>query len=192
MNSKKRVILITDGDESAKGAVELAAKSLDLYFVAESGGNPSKISGEQLVKLIKGADKEIVLVLFDDCGYPNKGPGESALVQVVNSPDIEILGAIAVASESYSREWTRVNVSIDRNGVLTEYGVDKGGIIDTAVGRIRGDTVSVLDELPIPLIVGVGDLGKMGGRDSIEKGAPITKLAIELILERSRTNGSGT
>lgn len=192
MNLKKRVILITDGDDSAKAAVEQVARSLDVHLVAESGGNPSKVPGDELIKLIKKSNKETTLVLFDDCGYPDEGPGESVLVEVVNSPDIEILGAIAVASESFSHEWTRVDVSIDRNGVLTEYGVDKGGIIDTEVGRIRGDTVSVLDQLPIPLIVGVGDLGKMGGHDSIEKGAPITKLAVELILERSENDGSST
>jgi stage V sporulation protein AE len=33
--------------------------------------------------------------------------------------------------------------------------------------------------------VGIGDIGKMAGKDSYEIGAPITKKAIEIILERS-------
>lgn len=189
MNLKKQVILITDGDDSAKAAVKHVANELGLHFLAESSGNPTKISGTELVNLILKADEHIVLALFDDCGFPDEGPGEAILAHVVHSPQIEVLGAIAVASESYSHEWTRVDVSIDRNGNITEYGVDKGGIIDTEIGRIKGDTVSVLDQLSIPIIVGVGDIGKMGNRDSVEKGAPITKLAVELILERSKVNG---
>ncbi|PMU54581.1 stage V sporulation protein AE, partial [Pseudomonas sp. GP01-A3] len=39
--------------------------------------------------------------------------------------------------------------------------------------------------LNIPLVIGIGDIGKMGGRDDIEKGSPITRKAIEYILERS-------
>ncbi|MEH7515810.1 stage V sporulation protein AE, partial [Gottfriedia acidiceleris] len=37
----------------------------------------------------------------------------------------------------------------------------------------------------IPFILGIGDIGKMGGRDDIEIGSPITRKAIEYILERS-------
>ncbi|MFA9556073.1 stage V sporulation protein AE [Evansella sp. AB-rgal1] len=185
MNSKKKVILITDGDAAAKQAIQTAADNLGCHIVWESGGNPTRISGEQILNFISKSEKDLVLVMFDDCGFPEEGPGESALIEVVNSPEVEILGAVAVASQSYSHEWTRVDFSIDKNGVITEYGVDKDGIIDTEIGRIRGDTVYSLDSLEIPIIVGVGDLGKMGGRDSVQLGSPITKLAIELILERS-------
>ncbi|MBU9714768.1 stage V sporulation protein AE [Evansella tamaricis] len=192
MNSKKRVILITDGDSSAKAAVKLVAEKLGYPFIGESGGNPTKISGDELIKLILKTESDPVLVLFDDCGFPEEGPGERAFISVVNSPDIDVIGAVAVASQSFSHEWTKVDISIDRNGLLTEYGVDKDGIKDLEIGRIRGDTVSALDRLPIPLIVGIGDIGKMGGRDSLEMGAPITKLAIEVIMERSGGNGSST
>ncbi|MDG5787672.1 stage V sporulation protein AE [Evansella sp. AB-P1] len=185
MKKKKRVILITDGDESAKEAVKSVAQSLNCHLIMESGGNPTKVTGQQLIKLIKDAEKEPILVLFDDCGFPEEGYGETALMEVVASSDINVLGAIAVASQSFSHEWTRVDVSIDKNGVITEYGVDKDGIMDTEIGRIRGDTVYVLDQLSLPFIVGIGDIGKMGGRDSVKLGAPITKQAVELILERS-------
>ncbi|MBU9724027.1 MULTISPECIES: stage V sporulation protein AE [Bacillaceae] len=190
MNSKKQVILITDGDASAKAAVKYVADKNGYEFIGESGGNPTRIAGDELINIIKTSQKEPVLVLFDDCGYPDEGPGEKALITIVNSPEVEVIGAVAVASQSFSHEWTRVDVSIDRNGVLTEYGVDKDGIKDTEVGRIIGDTVSILDRLPIPLIVGIGDIGKMGGQDSIEKGAPITEKAVELILERSGNIGT--
>ena len=187
MNIKKRVILITDGDDKARAAVEHVAKELDCHLVMESGGNPTRLSGEEILKLILASKKDPVLALFDDCGYPEEGPGEIALMTIVNSPETEILGAVAVASHSFSHEWTRVTVSIDRNGNLTEYGVDKEGIKDIELGRIRGDTVYILDELQLPIVVGIGDIGKMGGNDSILKGAPITKQAIQLIIERSST-----
>ena len=48
-----------------------------------------------------------------------------------------------------------------------------------------GDTVYCLDELDVPIVVGIGDIGKMAGKDDYESGSPITKQAVELILERS-------
>ncbi|WP_096434791.1 stage V sporulation protein AE [Alteribacter populi] len=185
MISKKRVILITDGDASAREAVITAAQQLGCFCISKSGGNPSPLSGESLIQLILESPYDPVLVLFDDCGYPEEGPGEKALMTVCKHPEIELLGALAVASQSFSHEWTKVHFSIDRNGELTEFGVDKDGIIDSEVGRIRGDTVYVLDQLPIPIVMGIGDLGKMGGRDEAKKGAPITTQAIRMILERS-------
>ena len=68
---------------------------------------------------------------------------------------------------------------------LTEYGVDKFGLPDGEIGRISGDTIYCLDDLNVPVIVGVGDIGKMCGNDEWERGSPITKKAIQLILERS-------
>ncbi|MCT8138806.1 stage V sporulation protein AE [Anaerobacillus sp. CMMVII] len=185
MEYKKRVILITDGDESARKAVELVAKEIGGRCISSSGGNPSRLTGNELVKLIKKAPCDPVLVMFDDCGYTEEGPGEEAMRVVATDPDLEVIGAIAVASKTHDSEWTKVNVSIDRNGNLTEYGVDKYGLPDIELGRINGDTVYNLDELDIPFIVGIGDIGKMAGKDEVEKGAPVTRKAVELILERS-------
>lgn len=42
-----------------------------------------------------------------------------------------------------------------------------------------------LDQLDVPIIVGIGDIGKMGKQDHYSKGAPITKKAVQLVLERS-------
>ncbi|MBM7094735.1 MULTISPECIES: stage V sporulation protein AE [Alteribacter] len=187
MEKKKRVILITDGDTSARMAVEAASRKLNCCCISKSGGNPSPLSGEELVELVMECPDDPVVVLFDDCGYPEEGPGEKAMITICNHPDITILGALAVASQSYSHEWAKVHFSLDRNGDLTEYGVDKDGIIDTEIRRIRGDTVYILDQIDIPIVIGIGDLGKMGGRDSAEKGAPITTQAIQTILERSQS-----
>jgi len=37
----------------------------------------------------------------------------------------------------------------------------------------------------VPIIVGIGDVGKMAGKDHYELGSPITKQAVQVILERS-------
>jgi stage V sporulation protein AE len=185
MSIRRRVILITDGDEYAKRAVEHVAKEIGGRCITSSYGNPSKLTGPEIVKLIKKTPHDPVLVMFDDSGIVGEGAGESALKYVATHKDIEVLGAIAVAARSRHEEWTRVDVSIDRDGVLTPYGVDKHGIQELEIGRINGDTVYCLDELDIPIIVGVGDIGKMARHDSYKLGSPITKKAVELILERS-------
>ncbi|MGM7701745.1 stage V sporulation protein AE [Pseudalkalibacillus sp. Hm43] len=182
---KKRVIMITDGDLYALKAVEHVAKEIGGRCISQSWGNPSKMSGEELVSMILSTPYDPVLVMFDDCGYRGEGPGERAMREVCNHPDVEVLGAIAVASKTHLAEWTKVDVSIDRFGELSAYGVDKSGLPDMEFGRLDGDTVYILDELDIPFIVGVGDIGKMAGIDHAERGSPITRQAIELILERS-------
>ncbi|MTT31230.1 stage V sporulation protein AE [Terrilactibacillus sp. BCM23-1] len=185
MSSLKNVILITDGDQYAREAVEHAAKMLHCRCISQSAGNPTVQSGEDIVDHILKTPTDPVLVMFDDSGFNGKGHGEQALEYVAKHKSIHVLGVLAVASNSANHEWTRVDVSIDNTGTLTEYGVDKEGLPDLELGRISGDTVYVLDRLRIPLIVGIGDLGKMRGMDTIEQGAPITVSAIKLILERS-------
>lgn len=184
MKPRKKVILITDGDESAKKAVQHVAKEIGGRCISSSAGNPSVLGGQELVDLIHKTPYDPILVMFDDCGYKMEGPGEQALRYVVTDPTVEVIGAIAVASHTHFAEWTKVDVSIDRFGNLTEFGVDKNGLQDIELGRIDGDTVYILDELEIPIVVGVGDIGKMGGFDTVEKGSPITRKAVELILER--------
>lgn len=185
MSIRRRVILITDGDEYAKRAVESVAKEVGGRCISMSQGNPSLLTGSELVKLIKKAANDPVLVMFDDSGLVGEGAGERALRYVATHKDIEVLGIIAVAAKTHQAEWTRIDVSIDREGELTPYGVDKHGIPELEIGRLNGDTVYCLDELDVPIIVGIGDVGKMARRDHYERGAPITKKAVELILERS-------
>ncbi|MBD4896764.1 stage V sporulation protein SpoVABEA, partial [Xanthomonas citri pv. citri] len=96
-------------------------------------------SGAELVKLIASAPYDPVFVMFDDSGLQGEGPGEAALTYVATHPSIEVLGVIAVASKTHQAEWTRVDVSIDRNGEITEYGVDKVGEREFDDHRMSGD-----------------------------------------------------
>ncbi|MDQ0197433.1 stage V sporulation protein AE [Neobacillus ginsengisoli] len=185
MSIRRRVILITDGDEYAKRAVEHVAHEVGGRCISMSQGNPSVLTGPAIIQLIKKTPYDPVLVMFDDSGLLGEGAGEKALKFVATHKEIEVLGIIAVASKTRMAEWTKVNVSIDRDGELTPYGVDKFGIPELEIGRLNGDTVYCLDELDVPLIVGIGDIGKMAKRDHYENGSPITRKAVELILERS-------
>jgi stage V sporulation protein AE len=185
MSIRRRVILITDGDEYAKRAVEHVAREIGGRCISMSQGNPSVLTGPEIVSLIKQTPNDPVLVMFDDSGLVGEGAGEKVLKYVAQNKDVEVLGVIAVASKTRDAEWTRVDVCIDQDGELTPYGVDKHGIPELEMGRLNGDTVYCLDELDLPIVVGVGDIGKMARHDHYERGAPITKKAVELILERS-------
>lgn len=185
MEKRRKVILITDGDEYAKRAVEVVAKEIGGRCISTSFGNPSNHSGSEIVQLIKKAKCDPVLVMFDDSGFIGEGAGEIALKYIAKHPDLDVLGVIAVASRTRREEWTKIDVAIDQDGELTPYGVDKYGIPEMDIGRMNGDTVYSLDELNLPLVVGIGDIGKMGKRDDYENGAPITRKAVEYILERS-------
>jgi stage V sporulation protein AE len=182
----RQVIVVTDGDEFAKRTIEFVAEKVGGRCISQSFGNPSILSGEDLVSLIMQTPHSPVFVMFDDCGYLGEGAGETALKYVATHPNIDVLGAIAVASKTHQNEWTKVDVSIDGNGELTEYGVDKYGVTEMDVGKQNGDTVYCLDELSLPIVVGIGDIGKMGMKDHIKHGSPITLKAVELILERSK------
>lgn len=182
---KRRVILVTDGDIYAQRTIEYVAKEVGGSCISQSQGNPTRLSGSKLVNLIRQSLQDPVFIMFDDSGVIGEGAGEQALRYVATHPSIEVLGILAVASNTHHYEWTRVDVSIDRYGYLTEYGVDKYGLADVEMGRINGDTVYCLDSLQVPIVVGIGDIGKMCSNDEITKGSPITKQAVELILERS-------
>lgn len=185
MRKKRKVILITDGDQYAKKAIEFVAREIGGRCISMSHGNPSSCSGAELVRLIQKAKYDPVLVMFDDSGFIGEGAGEQAMRVVANHPQIDVLGIIAVASRTRSAEWTKVDVSIDRYGTLTANGVDKYGMEELEPGKIMGDTVYCIDELNVPVVVGIGDIGKMSQIDDYRKGSPVTKLAVELILERS-------
>ena len=190
MKKRVRVILVTDGDSVAQEAVETVAQSLNLRCISASAGNPTPISGETMVNLIKQAEHDPVLVMFDDKGEPEKGMGEFALEYVAKHPDIEVLGAVAVASNTTGIQGAKVDLCIAKDGTISRTAVDKKG--DKKCGNlmigepiIKGDTVDVLNELDIPLVVGIGDVGKMKRKDDICIGAPITRKAIEEILQKN-------
>ena len=124
--------------------------------------------------------------MFDDNGNGDYGYGEEALEYVTNHPDIEVLGAVAVASNTPFVEGVKVDFSIDQYGHMIHYAVNKDGLpARTGEAVVYGDTVDVLSQINVPVIVGVGDIGKMQGNDHFLKGAPITKTAILEILKRS-------
>jgi stage V sporulation protein AE len=185
MAKKKNIILITDGDEYARRAIEAASKEYGARCISRSQGNPSVLSGKEITELIRMAKGDLVFVMFDDSGFLGEGSGELAMKYVVNSKEFNVLGAIAVASKTKQAEWTKVDVCVDKYGELTPYGVDKFGVPENQIGRLNGDTVYCLDQLELPVVVGIGDIGKMAKRDHFSRGAPITKKAIEIILERS-------
>ncbi|THE15020.1 stage V sporulation protein AE [Bacillus timonensis] len=189
--ARRKVILITDGDEYAKKTLEYIAKEVGGRCISKSHGNPTTLSGKEMVEYILDTPYDPVFVMFDDSGLLGEGMGEHALKYVATHPKIEVLGVIAVASKTHQTEWTKVDINIDRDGNLTEYGVDKSGIPEYDIGRINGDTVYCLDSLDVPIIVGMGDIGKMARKDDLKIGAPITRKAVDLILERSGYDRKG-
>ncbi|SMC58297.1 stage V sporulation protein AE [Sporomusa malonica] len=190
IHKKIRVILVTDGDRVAQQAVETIGTSLGLRCISASAGNPTPISGEKIVKLLKTVPFDPVLIMFDDKGLKEKAQGERALEYVANHPDIEVLGAVAVASNTTGIDGVQADACIDCQGHVIDLSVDKKGEIKEKEDCgckpvITGDTVDVLNDVEIPVIIGVGDIGKMDKHDDLSRGAPITRKAIEEILKRS-------
>ncbi|MBO8168256.1 MAG: stage V sporulation protein AE [Thermoanaerobacteraceae bacterium] len=186
---KKRVILITDGDQVAQEAVEAVARKVGGRCISLSGGNPTPVTGAEIISAILATPYDPVLVMFDDRGRREQGQGETTLAEVVRSDQIEVLGVVAVASNTDRITGVAVDCSVTNEGKIINEAVDKDGFprLDHS-RRLLGDTVDVLNRLDIPIIVGVGDIGKMRGNDRVSKGAPITTKAVEEILARSGYN----
>lgn len=180
----KRVILITDGDAYAKRTIDYLASKIGGTSLSYLADNPMTVEAKTMVDAIHAAEAEPVYVLLDDGGVPGVGSGEILLQTIADDPDINVIGALAVAAHTQNREWSRVSFSIDQDGELQPFGVDKEGVITEEIGRINGDTVYLLDQLDLPLVVAIGDIGKMHGKDAIEIGSPITEQALRIILER--------
>lgn len=179
---KRDVILITDGDFCAQKAIETAVKNIGARCISRSAGNPTELTGRQIVDLVKDAKNDPVVVMVDDRGNTHKGPGEAAMEYIINSEDINILGVIAVASNTHNVKGVKVDCSIDRDGNLVKSGVDKLGFIK-ANKIVKGDTVDILSSIDVPILIGIGDPGKMDGLDNVEIGAPIVTKALEEILK---------
>lgn len=185
LKPKKRVILVTDGDGIAKKAVETAALRIGGRCISKSAGNPTPMSGRSILKLIGQTPYDPVVVMVDDKGNTGTGKGEMVMLELAQSEEIEIIGVIAVASNTENVKGTSVDFSITRDGNIIYDTVDKYGK-KTVGDRISGDTVDILDTIRVPVIVGIGDPGKMNGRDCCDKGAPIITKAMKEIMERSR------
>lgn len=183
---KRKVVIITDGDEIARKTVEKVAQNVGACCISASAGNPTTLTGEEIVELIKTARKDPILVMLDDRGCLGKGQGERAMEYIAHHPEIEVIGAVAVASNSGKSRGVRVKNSVDMDGQLVAGPVDKEGFPEREGHHIlEGDTVGVLQSLHIPTVIGIGDIGKMHGKDRFERGAKITTQAVEFILERN-------
>lgn len=179
----RKVILVTDGDTIAQQTIETAAKNINARTISASGGNPTPLKGEKIVELIKQAEHDPVVVMFDDRGSPRKGNGETALEIVAKHHDIEVIGVLAVASNT-NAEGVKCDYSITRDGKIIKAPVDKTGRPCWYTKKILGDTVDILNELDIPIIIGIGDIGKMDGKDDYHNGARITTKALQYIISR--------
>lgn len=178
---KKKVILVTDGDSCARRAIEAAAQNIGGRCISRSGGNPTPITGEEIVGLVKKAKYDPVVVMVDDKGNTNEGPGEKAMEYILGSNEVEVMGVVAVASNTSGVRGIKINASVDKKGNVIKKAVDKDG---NSKGDkiVKGDTVDILNSASAPYIVGVGDPGKMDGLDDVGIGAPIITKAIEEVI----------
>ncbi len=191
---KRRVIFVTDGDRIARKAVEQAVQNIGGRCISASAGNPTPVSGQQLVKLIKQAPHDPVVVMVDDKGSRYKGKGEQVLQYVANDPEIEIMGVLAVASNTDCIEGAHVDCAVTQNNEIIEGQVNKEGIQISKDNIVMGDTVDVLNELEnkVPYTIGVGDIGKMDGYDDPLDGAEITTHALQEIMKNWEERKGGT
>lgn len=176
------MIIVTDGDDIAKRAVEEAARNIGGRCISLSAGNPTVLSGKKIVELIKMAKYDPVVVMVDDRGDIGMGYGEKAMYAIIKDKDLETIGIVAVASNTARAKGVTVDCSIDKFGNVINKAVDKYG--NKKNNRvIKGDTVNMLSNMSIKYIVGIGDIGKMDGKDNITIGAPILTKAMEEILK---------
>lgn len=182
-----RVIIVTDGDWTARHAIETAAHSMKLYPLKTVAGNPVPLSGPEVLQQILQAPYEPVVVMVDDRGHKGVGAGERVIEYLLHQTEkIEVLGVIAVASNSRVRG-ARVDYSVTSDlQVVKDRPVNKEGVLESPRHRrLEGDTVQILDRFPDLLVVGCGDPGKMDGLDSAANGAEVTRKCLEIILEGS-------
>lgn len=182
----RKIIVLTDGDLVAKKVVEKVAQNIGGRAISMSAGNPTPVTGREIAAAVKKAPNDPVLVMVDDCGDRGKGSGEKALEELANDPELDILGIIAVASDTANVAGVPVTASVSREGKVIDGPVDKIGNPEPAGhSKVDGDTVDVINRLQVPIVIGLGDLGKMDDADLVEEGARITTLAVEEILKRS-------
>jgi stage V sporulation protein AE len=184
MIDMRKIILVTDGDLVAQRAIKKAAANIGARFISASGGSPTPLDGNKIVEMIQSTHYDPVVVMVDDRGNCKTGKGEQALYQIANHPDIEVLGIIAVASNTFNVNGVKVDCSITKNGKIIQGSVNKEGL-EQYGNTVYGDTVDIIEKCSIPVVIGIGDIGKMGGKDHYAIGSPIVTKAMEEILLRS-------
>lgn len=187
----RNVIIVTDGDLFARRAVEVAASNIGGRCISLSAGSPTWLPGPVLIDLIRAAPYDPVVVMVDDHGANSTGKGEEALFYLAGHPGINVLGVLAVASNTAGVCGAKVDCSVNRAGEVVRAAVNKSGVEKKRTrARLAGDTVDVLNRLSLPVIVGIGDIGKMDRQDDYRHGAPLTTRALKEIIERSGFIGS--
>jgi len=179
---KRKVILVTDGDMVAKEAVETATANIGGRCISSSAGNPTILTGQEIVAKIMEAAHAPVVVMVDDRGAKGQGPGEVAMAAVLDNKDLDILGVVAVSSNGKDCNGLNVNCSITKDGEVVHNAVDKNGQ-DTHSDKLCGDTLSILKSRQGIFIIGIGDPGKMDYKDEVFRGAPITTKALKMVME---------
>lgn len=181
---KRKVIFVTDGDKVARKAVEIATSNIGGRCISSSAGNPTPISGQEIIQLIKKADHDPIVIMVDDKGMEGPGKGEKAMEIVARDSNVDVLGVVAVSSNGRDCDWLNVSCSITKHGNVIEGSVDKFGN-DKGKAGMCGDTLSVLKDMKNLVIVGIGDPGRMDYYDLPSLGAPITTKALQEIIVRS-------
>lgn len=181
---KRKVILVTDGDMVAKDAIEAAAANIGGRCISSSAGNPTVLTGQELIVKIKEAAHDPVVVMVDDRGTKGEGPGEAAMAAILDSRDLNVLGVVAVSSNGKDCNGLNVSCSVTKDGDVVKNAVNKNGD-DTHSDDICGDTLSILRSRKGLFIVGIGDPGKMDYKDEVSRGAPITTKALQIVMEHS-------
>jgi stage V sporulation protein AE len=180
---KRKVILVTDGDMVAKKAVEIAAANIGGRCISASAGNPTVLTGHEILEKVKEAPEAPVVIMVDDRGARGEGPGEAAMQTVLDNADVDVLGVVAVSSNGKDCSRLDVTCSVTKDGKIVEGAVDKTGN-EEHTGYICGDTLSILKNRKDLLIVGMGDPGKMDFMDEVSKGAPVTTRALQEVMKR--------
>ena len=182
---KQQVIVVTDGDTTAYRGIHAACQELGLTVVKATRGNPTPISGQQLIDAILAAGDDThtpVVAMVDDRGESGIGRGERDLAAILASDQLEVRGVIAVAADTRGVAGVVPDLSVDKRQRTVRRAVNKRGQVDGSV--LRGDTVDVLRNFPAVPVVGLGDPGKMGGSDDASHGSPVTLRALRAIVNQ--------
>ncbi|WP_461206435.1 stage V sporulation protein AE [Clostridium sp. DL1XJH146] len=181
MIEKRKVIVVTDGDRIAKKAVEKASMNNNCRCISASAGNPTKIDYNLLIKYIQKTPYGPVVVMLDDRGHTGKGKGEVILEKLLKSKEVDVIGLVAVASNTERAKGIEVDCSIDKFKTNISTAVDKHG--NGKFSKIlMGDTINTIKKNKDLFVVGIGDPGKMDGFDYIEYGCPVLSKAIAKII----------
>lgn len=183
-NGKRKVIIVTDGDRIARKAIEKAALSIGARTISKTAGNPTHIPACKVISLIKRAKNDPIVVMVDDKGHTGVGNGEQIIWEIAKCEEIDILGVIAVASNTQGVSGIKPDCSITKYGNIVQKTVDKCGNLQED-NVIYGDTVDILDFIRPKVIIGIGDPGKMDGKDDCDIGSPILTKAMVEIIKRS-------